>query len=56
MTSAGAWIQIVVAVIGRSLFGILLTNLTLDYNQPKLRINVDSTFENEIQKRYYYSQ
>ena len=52
MTAAGTWVQVVVAVIGSSLFGILLTNLAIEYNQPKLRINVDNTFENESQKRY----
>ncbi len=46
------WVEITVAVIGSSLIGFLLTNLALDYDQPKIRINVEKTFENMTQKRY----
>src|SRR5688572_6113265 len=49
---APVWVEITVAVIGSSLIGFLLTNLALDYDQPKIRINVDETFENMTQKRY----
>jgi hypothetical protein len=49
---APVWVEITVAVIGSSLIGFLLTNLALEYDQPKIRINVDKTFENMTQKRY----
>ena len=52
MTSTETWVKIAVALIGSSLFGFLLTNLAIDYNQSKIRINVENTFQNTTQKRY----
>jgi hypothetical protein len=40
VASGTAWVEIVIAVIGSSLIGILLTNFATDYNQPKIRIDV----------------
>jgi hypothetical protein len=35
------WSQIIVAIIGSSLVGFLLTNGLIEYNQPKIRIDAD---------------
>jgi hypothetical protein len=48
-----AWVEIVVAVLGSSLIGILLTNFAIDYNQPKIRMNViEDPVKIPGQKRY----
>lgn len=52
MADSETWVQIVIAVIGSSLFGIWLTNLSIDYSQPNINIDVESRFSNESQKRY----
>lgn len=46
------WTQIIVAVIGSSLVGFLLTNGIIDYNNPIIRLYVDETSGNSTQKRY----
>ena len=52
MADAPTWVQIVVAVIGSSLFGIWLTNLSIDYSQPSIDINVKRYDINATQIRF----